>query len=379
MQWLIVKHALLFLTVVLSATKLRGQESNAVVTLPPLVLAEHSANEAMAHDEILFSLPPLDPTVDQNLPESLGDVPRPVPKASAFDSLGLGKNGGPGYGVTWYPTSSRGGTELGLVRQNLSGGMPVWKNGGDAVMLTLGVKNALFDTNAILPESLQPFPEELWNVNFGTMFLRKFDNDAAGMVSLNIGSASDQPFASIDEMTFGFVSMLQVPARNERDKWLFLLLYSPVGNFNFPVPGIAYLWHPSETFQMSVGLPLSVTWRPAERWLLELSYIPVLTVNAKAIYRWTDDCSLYGGYESFQETYLLAERTDDDDRFVGFEQRLIGGLRWNAWKKCTLDCHAGYAFDRYFGTGQNQIGGSLEDRLDLPSGAFVGANFLLRF
>jgi hypothetical protein len=199
------------------------------------------------------------------------------------------------------------------------------------------------------------------------------------MITINFGSASDKPFHSIDEMTLGFISMLQMPARNERDNWQFTLFYSPVGNFNFPVPGIAYQWNPNENLQMAIGIPFSLKWRPTERWLLELNYLPVLNVNAKATYLWTEVVSFYGGYESFQETYLLADRTDDDDRFVGFEQRLIGGVRWNVWSKGTLDLHAGYAFDRYFGTGQNQIGGGLEDELDLPSGAFVGGNLSLRF
>jgi hypothetical protein len=370
----------LFLAVQLWGVELRAEEIATVEDLPPATLTDYTDISAPS-GEYLFPLPPLDPVIDnQQTLQDLGEAPTQKKKASAFDSLGLGgRNGGPGYGVTWYPTSSRGATEMSLVRQNLSLGMPVWKQDGNSVIMTLGVRNSIYDTNAIFPESGEPFPDELWNINFGTMFLRKFDNGASGMITINFGSASDKPFHSIDEMTLGFISMLQMPARNERDNWQFTLFYSPVGNFNFPMPGIAYQWNPSETLQMSIGLPFSLKWRPTERWLLELNYLPVLTVNAKATYLWTDIVSLYGGYESFQETYLLADRTDEGDRFVGFEQRLIGGVRWNIWSKGTLDCHAGYAFDRTFGTGQNQIGGGLEDELDLPSGAFVGANFSLRF
>jgi hypothetical protein len=265
------------------------------------------------------------------------------------------------------------------LRQNLSAGMPVWKQEGDSVIVTLGIRNSLYDTNAIFPESGMLFPEELWNINFGTMFLRRFDNGASGMLTFNFGSASDQPFASIDELTFGFIGLYQTPASNERDKWQYMLFYSPVGNFNFPVPGIAYQWNPNENLQMAIGLPFTLKWRPAERWLIELNYLPVLTITAKASYEWAEHRWLYLGYESFQETYLLADRSDNDDRFVGFEQRLIGGVRWDVGKRGTLDLHGGYAFGRYFGTGQNQIGGGLEDELDLPSSAFVGANLSLRF
>lgn len=381
MRWFGVIHGLLLITALLPAAKLCGQEMSATGTSPP-EQTEYSSQDVLPPGEPLFSLPPLDPSVEQNqnIVEPLGEAPRPTPKAPAFDSMGPGgRNSGPGYGVTWYPISSRGATDMSLVRQNLSTGMPLFKNDRDSVILTLGVKNSLYDTNAILPESGMLFPEELWNITFGTMFLRKFDNGMSGMLAINFGSASDQPFHSIDEMTLGFISMLQVPARNERDKWQYSLFYSPVGNFNFPMPGIAYQWNPSETFQAAIGLPFSLKWRPTESWTIELNYLPVLNVNARATYRWTEVISFYGGYESFQETYLLANRMDLGDRFVGFEQRLIGGMRWGIGKRGTLDCHAGYAFDRYFGTGQNQIGGGLEDQIDLPSGAFVGANFSLRF
>lgn len=376
-MWFRIFHYVLLLTALLAATHLCGQESSAVVTLPPVQDSTLSA-DAPAGD-LLFPLPPLDP-IDPTVDATVADSPAPLkPRTTAFNSLGLGRNSNPGYGATWYPTSSSGGADVGLVRQYISGGYPVWKDGGDAVMLTGSVRNAHFDTNLILPETLQPFPEDLWNINLGTMFLRKFDNGASGMVTLNFGSASDQPFHSIEELTYGLIAMYQTPARNERDKWQFMVFYSPVGNFNFPMPGIAYQWNPSEMFQMSIGLPFSLNWRPTERWVIELSYLPVLSVNAKASFLWTETVTLYGGFESFQETYLLAGRANNDDRFVGFEQRVISGVRWAAWSKASLDCHAGYAFERYFGTGQNQIGGGLDDQVDLPSGAFVGANFILRF
>lgn len=369
----------LLLTALIVATIVRGEELPAVMNLPPMLPQDISVSDATPVEELPFTLPPLDPIPNPTILDTQAPLARPIPRISAFNSLGLGKNSTPGYGATWYPTTSSGGADVSVLRQYISGGYPVWKESGDEVLLTFGARNSHFDTNLILPETLQPFPEDLWNISVGTMFLRRFENGGAGMISLNFGSASDKPFHSIDELTYGITAMYLRPARNERDKWQFLLLYSPVGNFNFPVPGVAYQWNPSETFQMSIGLPLSLTWRIGERWLIEMSYVPVLTANAKAIYRWTDDCSFYGGFESFQETYLLADRANDEDRFVGFEQRLIGGMRWAAWSKCLVDCHAGYAFERYFGTGQNQIGGSLEDRVDLPSGAFVGANFIMRF
>ena len=216
----------------------------------------------------------------------------------------------------------------------------------------------MFFTDAILPDSHRPFPSDLWNVHLGTNYMHKFDNGWSGMLGINFGSASDKPFHSINEMNVGFMSSLQIPVRNERDSWRFSLMYSPVGNLNFPIPGIAYLWNPSDALHVSIGFPPAVMWRPVEDLTISVSYMPLTTVNARATYRVVGKVFIYGGFESLQEAYLLADRENISDRFMGFEKRLIGGLRWDVWRHAALEMNAGYAFDRYYGVGQNQIGKS---------------------
>ena len=130
----------------------------------------------------------------------------------------------------------------------------MWRDGGDVLMLSAGVRNSMFFTDAILPDSHRPFPNELWNVHLGTNYMHKFDNGWSGMLGINFGSASDKPFHSINEMNVGFMSFLQIPVWNDRDAWRFSLMYSPVGNLNFPIPGVAYLWNPSDTLHASIGI-----------------------------------------------------------------------------------------------------------------------------
>ena len=88
-------------------------------------------------------------------------------------------------------------------------------------------------------------------------------------------------------------------------------MYSPVGNLNFPIPGVAYLWNPSDAFHASIGLPFSVMWRPVDDLTFNFSYMPLVTVNARATYRLVGKVFVYGGFESLQEAYLLADREDD--------------------------------------------------------------------
>jgi hypothetical protein len=169
--------------------------------------------------------------------------------------------GGPGYGATWYPSRpvspSSSDAELGLLQQSFSVALPMWNDCGDVVIFSTGVRNSMFFTDAVLPDSHRPFPSELWNVNFGSLYSHRFNNGWMGGLGINFGSASDQPFHSINEMNLGFFSYLQVPVRNDRDAWRFSLMYSPVGNLNFPIPGVAYLWNPSDAFHASIGLPFT--------------------------------------------------------------------------------------------------------------------------
>lgn len=288
--------------------------------------------------------------------------------------------GVPGYKATWYPSRpvSNSAADLGLVRQNLSGAIPIYKEEGDTVLLMAGVRNTLFFTDAILPDTQRPFPNELWNINVGLMHKHKFDNGWSGGLSATFGSASDKPFHSIREMNVGFFGFLQIPARNERDSWMFSLMYSPVGNLTFPIPGIAYSWKPSDDLHVNIGLPFSVMWKPVEDLTLTFSYIPITNVNARATYRVTNGLNIYGGFEWLNEAYFLADRAEQRERFLAFEKRLIGGVRWNIWTHAVLDLNTGYAFDRYYGEGQNQIS-NLHDRIDISPGAFIGASLLVKW
>jgi len=63
---------------------------------------------------------------------------------------------------------------------------------------------------------------------------------------------------------------------------------------------------------------------------------------------------------------------------MGFEQRLIGGVRWDVWRHAALDLSGGYAFDRHYGEGRNQ-GSSLHDRVDIAPGGFFGASLRFRY
>jgi len=312
------------------------------------------------------------------------DSPQPArdPMGGSNPMGGGGPMGGgqPGYNATWYPSQSVSGqsANLGLVRQGLNVGAPIWKEGGDMVLATVGIRNTLFSGGTILPETGRDFPDQLWNVNVGLNAKHRFDNGWTGMLFASFGSASDKPFHSVRELTGNLGGFLRIPAANERDNWLVGAFYMFNSQVNFPIPILAYGWNPSERLQVNIGLPFSVNWKPSDEWTLAFSYVPLLNINSRLTYAFDPCLRFFGGYEYLTETYLLAGRTDTNDQFFSIEQRLITGVQWDVWKGASVEVNGGYSFGRYYGEGDNQFS-SLRDKVDIGSGPFLGAAFRWKF
>jgi hypothetical protein len=303
-------------------------------------------------------------------------LPAPPPKPMAMP----GGDRAPGYTFELFPQRPVRGTdrELGFVRQSLNVGAPVYKDEKHFVLLTASVRHTRFDTDAVLPDSRRDFPDTLWAANFGILTTRQFDNGWTGGLMLNFGSQSDRPFERSRDLNFGGAGFVKVPAKNGRDHWQFSVFYSPVGNLNFPVPGIAYDWNPSERLHIMAGIPFAFRWTPIDEVTLEANYVPLTNGRVKLSVRPVEKVTLYAAYESLAEAYFLHDRVENRDRFFVLEQRVVGGATWKFHEHGTLDFFAGYGFDRRYGEGRNQ-GGTLRDRVDLRPGAFLGARATLNF
>jgi hypothetical protein len=210
----------------------------------------------------------------------------------------------------------------------------------------------LFQTHAILPDTLQPFPEDLWVIRFGTTFRHLFDNGWIAGGGLNFGSASDRPFHSIDEMTGGVNLFLRVP-QGEHNAWLFTLSYNATGELAFPLPGVAFLWQPSDCLRVNVGLPFQLWYRPWDDWTFDLSYVLLRTVHARTTYHLCKPVYVYAGYDWDNESYFLVDRPDVHDRFFYYEQRLSAGVRGRLFGWARYDLSGGFVFDRSFFESKN--------------------------
>lgn len=318
-----------------------------------------------------------EPAPPEVQPESAPAAPKPARDGSGPPGPG---GGPPGYSATGYfsrPVSGQN-TNLGFVRQSLNTPIPLWTEGGDILAATVRVQNTLFHTDAVLPDSGRPFPNQLWDIGFGLLAIHKLDNGWTAGGVFSVGSASDQPFHGLREMTLSGTGFLRLPAARDGDWWQFSLQYSPNGQLNFPIPGVAYEWNPSDRLKVSIGLPLSLTWKPADEWRVDLSYVPLATVRAKLTWLPRPGWQFYGGFDWDSDGYFLVDRPDRRDRFFYLEKRLGGGVRYDITDRLTADVSSGYAFDRQFGTGRNPLDFKT-DRVAVASGAYLGLKFQLGF
>jgi hypothetical protein len=283
------------------------------------------------------------------------------------------------YSVLWFPTVPVQGqsTDFQMIGENLSFTHPLWKDSLNALSLTGGVRNDLIETGAILPNTGQTVPSDLWGVNFGLRYNRQLEDGWITGGGVSIGSASDHPFATIHEINVGMNAMLRIP-QGEHNAWLFTLSYAPMGELNFPVPGVAFSWNPSPQFHANIGLPLMVMWRPTDDWQFQASYMLIRTVHVKAQYRLMENLRAFAAYDWSNEAYTLLDRPETDDRFFIYDQRVSLGLQTALWQHWTASASGGLVFDRYMFEGTSSRSNT-SDRIDLGSGPFAAVNLGARF
>jgi hypothetical protein len=288
--------------------------------------------------------------------------------------------GGPGVGqtplradyrATWFPDENVKGqaTDLGFVRQDFSLSFPLWQCCPDEWSASVHVRNELFHTGAVFPDTGQPFPEELWAIRLGTTYRHLFDNGWIAGGTLSFGSASDKPFDTIHEMTAGINTFLIVP-QGAHNAWLFTLSYSSNSEIPIPIPGVAYIWQPSDQLRMNIGLPFQIMYRPFENVTFDFSYMLLTSVHARATYRVLPRVRLYCGYDWENESYLPADRIDNNDRLFYYDQRLTGGVEAVVCKNLVMDLSSGYTFDRFYFEGHS-FSDRNNNRIDVGAGPFL--------
>jgi hypothetical protein len=328
--------------------------------------------------------------VSEAPPAPPADLPPPPTLPDDDRSFGIAKLLGiPGFGgppvpqasyrFTWLPDQNvvNQPTYLGFIRQDLNVSSPLWHDGGDTWTVSANVRGETFFTHAVLPNPPQAFPSELWAVNFGTQYGHTFANGWTAGGGINLGSASDELFHSTREMTLGANGFLVIP-QGEHNAWLFTLVYSPTGELAFPVPGVAYLWQPSDELRVNFGLPFAVTYRPTDRLTFDFSYMLVRTVHARATYRFAPQLAVFAGYDWNSESYYLADREDPRERLFYYDMRASAGVQAKLGQHLSLELTGGYEFDRFYFEGVSWTDRN-NDRIDVNPGPFIALQGRVRW
>jgi hypothetical protein len=352
----------------------------------PLGLAQDQSaspdNPVPPHAADSGSPPPPSAATSEGPPES-APVPDPAGAFAGGSSAWAAAAVGPtpfraDYRAAWFPDEHVVGqaTVLGYVRQDLGLVVPIWQDGPDGWAASFNGRSEVFHTHAVLPTTDQPFPDELWNVRLGTTYRHQFDNGWIAGGTISVGSASDRPFHSIEEMTAGVNTFLRVP-QGDHNAWLFTLSYSPTSELPFPIPGVAFLYQPSDRFRANIGLPFQLMYRPVDDLTLDLSYMLLRTVHARATYRVYGRVRVYAGFDWDNESYFLADRPDERERFFSYDKRLTGGVLV-PFGHVLLDLSSGYVFDRFYFEGRSYSDRN-QNRIDVGNGPFGVVRLEARF
>jgi hypothetical protein len=296
----------------------------------------------------------------------------------------LGKMMGRGdYRIQFYSDERVEGqnTRLDLTQHNFTLVTPLFQNSTDELAMSARLRYQDYDTEARLPDSGQRLPDELFDARAGLSYRHKFANEWILGGSLTVGSASDKPFHSEDELIVRAAALLRVPS-GPRNAWLYSLTYaSDVEIFNMrhiPIPGVAYLYAPSDTFKAVIGFPFtSVEYKPFEALTLEASYFPVRTVRARATYVIFRPLRVFVGFDADHDTYYLADRGDKNDQLFYYEKRLTGGMRFDL-RHVGVEVTGGYVFDRFYFEGERYSERN-ENRFNVGDGTFISGRLSFRW
>jgi hypothetical protein len=270
-------------------------------------------------------------------------------------------------------------TDLGWLGYRLTFFSPILQGPDDEWTVSGNVELLDIDTRAILPDTGERFPDQLWDIRIGTGYRHRFENGWIAGISVNIGSPSDRPFASIDEMSFRAIALLRVP-HGERNSWVFSLTYTTDQTYleGIPVPGIAYHYNPSEALSILVGLPFtSIRYKPIEQLTLEATYVPIRRVRVRATYEVARPFRVFAGFDWAHDIYFRADRQDKDDELVYYEKRALLGARFDL-RHVGFELTGGYTFDRFFYEGEKYSDREV-NRIDVKSGPFVSGRISVRF
>ncbi len=215
---------------------------------------------------------------------------------------------------------------------------------GAAIGVTLDYLN-IDSLDPVLPERLVD-----QQIAFGATLCQCEGWEVAAV--LGVGYAGNNPFADAEAL----YAMADVYATRKLDEQSSLQVgINYHGNRSIfpdvPLPTISYTRKVSDAFRYTIGIPYSVLqWKPADKLTIDVSYVPIYTIDATVSYQLIDTLMIFGAFKNRFNSYTIDQ--DLENRRVFFEQRrLEAGVEWKASKNFSVTVAGGFAFDQEFSRG----------------------------
>jgi hypothetical protein len=351
--------------------------------LPPVELPVDSVLEAASADLRVAALPPIDFNLEQDTfaNEPISDLDPQLSTPAQEKKKPYGSSAPVSLGAFWAPPTPVVGQQatLSMNAEFARVGAPLMvPREGEPLWLGIAKFGRLeLATEAVLPDSGERVPSQLWLVETGVTHIRPQDDGGTLGGTFLFGTASDQPYAAGRDLTLMAVGFWQKPAANGRDDWSFSVFYSPTSQLPYPLPGVAYVWKPDDTLEAKIGLPGGIEYRPNDDWELSLTYFPLVNVAAVARRRLSEQASLFATYRTDTQIYFLADRLIEEDRFFVFDQRAAIGVERRLAGGFSLESTVSYLFDRTLFQGTSFSSGR-RDVVDFDPGIALAVQLLWR-
>ena len=170
-------------------------------------------------------------------------------------------------------------------------------------------------------------------------------------VILGAGYAGNSPFGDTRAI-YGIGHVQLAHTLNPHNQVYLTLDYYGHGALlpDVPLPGFGWRHH-THSLSFLVGFPTdNLKWRPAPRWLLNVSYEVPIDGTATLRYRLTKGLYAFGDFQNYLEGYQINTYPDNTRLFMEF-CRVEGGLRLIHEPWIDVSLAVGYAFNQEFMRG----------------------------
>lgn len=171
-------------------------------------------------------------------------------------------------------------------------------------------------------------------------------------VVAGVGYSGSTPFIQGDSF-YAKGSLIFDHRFNKQDSLAVVVDYNGNRTFlpDWPIPTIVYQHIEGERLSWVLGLPVAaIHWMPTDRWTIDLSYTPILSINASAEYEFVKDWKLYASFESVENAFHR-DGTRPNRRIFFEQDRTEAGIKWIPLPMVRLSAAGGFAFGQKFTTG----------------------------